>query len=293
MQRESDKLCREYELSVVENPKRGQTKHYTEWQAEKDGRPTLRGFLKAEIDEAISQSMTESQFVANLQRRGFEVKLGKYVSVRPPGKERFSRLHTKLGDGYTRQGIIEQMRGRRPTFPDLEPKRTVKKVPFKGNLKAAKKITGFRALYFHYLYLLGKIPKKRPRPPSKVHYLFREDLIKIDKISNEIKLLCRHRIDTSEQLFSYKAGLSERMDTLSAERADLRKQLRRAKDEPGKEELKAKISILTKGIGEARKEVGLCDDIAERTALIKEKTQKVRAEQNQNRKEKTRYEPFR
>jgi hypothetical protein len=57
MQEVSDRLCREYELSVIENPKRGRTKNYGEIQAEREGRPTWRGMLKAEIDEAISQSM--------------------------------------------------------------------------------------------------------------------------------------------------------------------------------------------------------------------------------------------
>ena len=33
MQRESDRLCREYGLSVIENPQRGKSKHYGEWRA--------------------------------------------------------------------------------------------------------------------------------------------------------------------------------------------------------------------------------------------------------------------
>ena len=36
MQKESDRLCREYGLSVIENPQRGKSKHYGEWKAEQD-----------------------------------------------------------------------------------------------------------------------------------------------------------------------------------------------------------------------------------------------------------------
>ena len=43
MQKESDRLCREYGLSVIENPQRGKSKHYGEWKAEQDSRPTWRG----------------------------------------------------------------------------------------------------------------------------------------------------------------------------------------------------------------------------------------------------------
>lgn len=46
MQKESDRLCREYGLSVIENPKRGKSKHYGEWRAEQEGRPTWRGLIK-------------------------------------------------------------------------------------------------------------------------------------------------------------------------------------------------------------------------------------------------------
>ena len=304
MVRESDKLCHEYELSVIENPQTGKTKHYGEIQAERDGRPTWRGLLKAEIDEAISQSMTESQFVANLKKRGYEVKLGKDISVRPPGKERFTRLRRKLGEEYSRPNITKRMRTQgRPKIPEPEKKPAVKAVRFKGNLKTAKKMTGFRALYVHYLYLLGKLPKNKPRPPAKVHFLYREDLLKIDRISKEITLLCRYHIDTAQQLSSFKAGLTGELKALADQRQALRNSIRRPKDEATVTGVKAQISLLSARMGEIRKEVVLCDDIAARSQQIKEKTAKVRSAildgtdkeqtQNQQREEKTRYEPFR
>ena len=55
MQNESDKLCREYGLSVIEEP-RGTSKHYGEWRAEQEQRPTWRGIIRAEVDEVIRQS---------------------------------------------------------------------------------------------------------------------------------------------------------------------------------------------------------------------------------------------
>jgi hypothetical protein len=114
MQRASDALCREYELSVIDKPGRGKVKHYAEWQAEKQGKPTWRGTLKAEVDEAISQSMTESQFIANLQKRGYRVKVrGTDISVCPPGKNDVAQCYVRLGrnfgDDYYREGIMRQM----------------------------------------------------------------------------------------------------------------------------------------------------------------------------------------
>lgn len=43
---------------------------------------------------------------------------------------------------------------------------------------------------------------------------------------------------------------------------------------------KAKIALMTKGLGEARKEVVLCDDISERSVRMKEKMRAVREERS-------------
>ena len=101
MQKASDNLCREYGLSVIENPQRGKSRQYGEWRAEQEGRPTWRGLIRAEMDEVIRQSMTERQFFDNLRKRGYEVKVGKDISVRPPGKERFVRLERNFGEDYS------------------------------------------------------------------------------------------------------------------------------------------------------------------------------------------------
>lgn len=99
MQQESDALCREYGLSVIEEPESGRAKHYGEWKAEQDGRQTWRGMVKSDVDAAIRQSMTERQFWDNLRKLGYEIKIGKDISVRPPGKERFVRLRRNFGEG--------------------------------------------------------------------------------------------------------------------------------------------------------------------------------------------------
>jgi len=183
----------------------------------------------------------------------------------------------------------------RPKFPEPEPKRKITTAKFKGNMKPVKKLTGFRALYFHYLYLLGKLPKKRPRPPSKVHFLYREDLLKIDRISKEVTLLCRHRIDTGEQLSSFKAGLTDEIKALADQRQELRNSIRRPKDEKSVDITKRQLALLSSRMKEIRKEVALCDDIFARSQQIKDKMSKVRQEQNQNLngKEKNQHDRFR
>ena len=168
MQTVSDELCREYRLSVIENPQYGKAKQYGEWRAEQEQRPTWRGLIRADIDEAIRQSMTERQFFDNLRKKGYEVKIGKDISVRPPGKERFVRLIRNFGEDYSLDSIRRRILSQsRPERKKPEQKPEILRVRLIGNLKAARKLTGFRALYVHYCYLLGIFPKNRPQQSRK------------------------------------------------------------------------------------------------------------------------------
>lgn len=298
MQTVSDELCREYGLSVIEQPQQGRGKQYGEWRAEQEQRPTWRGLIRADIDEAIRQAMTERQFFDALRKKGYAVKVGKDISVRPPGKERFVRLMRNFGEDYSldsiRRRILSQ---RRPERRTTEQKPEILRVRLIGNLKTARKLTGFRTLYVHYCYLLGIFPKNRPQQSRKrLHFLLREDLLKLDAITAETRLLIGHRIDTAEQLFCYRDKVSEKITALTEKRKQLYKAQRTAavKADPEKSaEIKDRISALSKELATLRKEVSLCDDIAERSGVIKEKIKAVREDEHIKGKEKTDHVQFR
>ena len=297
MQKASDALCREYGLSVIENPQRGKSRQYGEWRAEQEGRPTWRGLIRAEIDEVIRQSMTERQFFDNLRKRGYEVKVGKDISVRPPGKERFVRLERNFGEDYSYDGIrkriLAQFSRERP-LPEQEYR--VRRVKLRGDFKNARKITGFRALYFHYCYLLGIFPRSKPKSNKRLHFLLREDLAKLDAISEETKLLVRNHIDTAEQLFSYKEGLETKIESLTADRKALYRKQRTVtvkSDDDALARVKEQITAISKELSALRKEVRLCEDIVIRSGVIKEKIRAVREDEQSQGKENKRDEQFR
>lgn len=175
MREVSDALCWEYGLSVIDQPELGKSKQYGEWRAEQEGRPTWRGLIRKEIDKIIRQSMTERQFFENLRKRGYEVKMGADISVRPPSKPRFVRLKRNFGEDYTLENIRHRILAQqRPEHPLPEPERKARHVTLRGDIRRARKITGFRALYFHYCYLLGIFPKNKPKSNKRLHFLLRE-----------------------------------------------------------------------------------------------------------------------
>ena len=298
MQAVSDELCREYGLSVIEHPRQGRGKQYGEWRAEQEQRPTWRGLIRTDIDEAIRQAMTERQFFDALRKKGYAGKVGKDISIRPPGKKRFVRLMRNFGEDYSldniRRRILSQSRLERKK-PEQKPE--ILRVRLIGSLKTARKLTGFRALYVHYCYLLGIFPKNKPKQNRRrLHFLLREDLRKLDDITAETRLLVRNRIDTAEQLFSYRDEAQDKIAALTAERKQLYKLQRTAavKADPEKSaEIKDRISALSKELATLRKEVSLCDDIAERSGVIKEKIKAVREDKQNDRKERTDHVQFR
>ena len=70
--------------------------------------------------------------------------MGKDISVRPPGRERFVRLARNFGEEYTLDGIRNRILSQsRRVLPEPEPKRKVYCARVKGDFKTARKITGF------------------------------------------------------------------------------------------------------------------------------------------------------
>ena len=69
-----------------------------------------------------------------------------------------------------------------------------------------------------YCYLLGIFPKNRPQQSRKrMHFLLREDLLKLDAITAETRLLIGHRIDTAEQFFCYRDEVNGKIEALTSD----------------------------------------------------------------------------
>ena len=282
----SDRLCREYGLSVIEKPAPGKTKHYSEWRAEKDGKPTWRSAIKADVDEAIKGSMTDTQFFAALRQKGYEIKSGKDISVRPPGKERFFRLARNFGEGYAlesiRLRILAQQRSQRPA-PSSAPKRSRchRILP----VRKRRRVGGLMGLYLHYQYLLGNLPK-RGRGPRHGSFALKADIAKLDRISAETKMLFRYGIETECQLAAFRDGRQAGISRLAGERDALRKDLRKEPGEGKKEAIRQKIADATAALKGLRREAKLADDIAARSGAIRENISNKTIGENQREKQK-------
>ena len=135
IRRTSDRLCKEHGLSVI-IPGQDKGKSYIEHQAAQNG-TSYKEKLKAAIDRLLPACSNLEELLRRLQREGYEIKRGKYISARALDQERFTRLKT-LGVGYTEEALAARIAGR--SRPSRQPKRQDGKISLlidiQNNIKA-------------------------------------------------------------------------------------------------------------------------------------------------------------
>ncbi len=115
--------------------------------------------------------------------------------------------------------------------------------------------------------------------------------MKLDQITDEVRLLGRNQIDNAEQLFLYKESVIKEIDKLTDDRTQLRKVSRTKLTDEKLCEVKEEISSITDKLKTLRKEVKLCDGIAERSKVIEKNLKQIENEEKDiERKEIRKYE---
>lgn len=274
----SDELCRKYKLSVIDT----ETSHhvakpYAEWLAEKNGQPTWRTAIRQDVDDAIQQSLTWRQFLSVLERKGYEVRMGrKYPVLRPPGKERFVRFKT-LGKRYTPEAIQTRILYPQNYRPYVEKAPSVQHGRLHSGKKPHRKLTRLRALYYRYLYELGALPRK-PRRPS---YAVRQDAYKLDQRIRQMEFLSKHNIDTLAQLETHRQALQTEIGQLLTKRKQL----------PKTDDVLSQCESVNTALKQLRQEERLCRKIAENSIEVQQhltEARRDRAEQQKQEQERAR-----
>ena len=281
----SNEISRENDLSVIEPRNKG--KHYAEWSAEQNGKPTVRGLIRQDIDAALIESFTLQSFYEALQKRGYTIKRGanvKHTAVKPPGSERFFRLDS-LGNGYTEADIRDRLNRNRTEqlmlesvpFPVLLPKRKYKVKRRSPARQEKRKLSSLRRLYLHYLYLLSP-PRPRRRP---VPFPVRAEIRRLDQYKRQFALLHKYRINNESQLSMLADALQADIDSLVLSRRELYRHKR------GGEDVSAEIKEISLALRPIRRELKCCQQIAERIPQIQEHIRLDRQAAEQARSEKT------
>ena len=273
----SNAVSREYGFSVIDS--NGQGKHYSEWNAERNGKTTVRDLIRRDIDAALDGSLTYDMLLETLRRQGYTVKRSpkvKHTAIRPPGGQRFVRLDS-LGEGYTELDLMQRLNEQRyesapePPVFSAQKRYTIRKRPRRYS---PVKHGSFRALYLYYLYLLS--PRKKR--PQKVPFETRAEIRRVKQYRQQFFLLQKYHIDTKPELEMLSDALSNEMQFL----VDQRKELYALRREQPSEQLDADIDSLTAQLRPLRRELRLCGKIAEYAPRMLRKIQESASTPTEN-----------
>ncbi|NBK79585.1 relaxase [bacterium D16-76] len=280
----ADRICDKYKLHVIREPKRNlPSAHLT--VMDKAGMPTRYNVVRSALDEAIVQSSNRKQLEYTLKEMGYSFDFNdrhKYWTILPKGSKKPIRMY-RLGDEYANDRIMERLKENQGkvllrTFQRETPK--PRQYALVTREQRIRKVGGIKGHYLYYCYKLGYLPKYKKQSPTRVHYLLRDDLMKLDELTAQTKLLCRHHIGTAEQLLSYRTSIEEEVKALTADRTHLRNEIRRVDvTDERLSAAKGEISEISEKLKRLRRELKLCDGIAERSGVIQERLERVVAEE--------------
>lgn len=256
VQRLSDRICLEHQLSVIENKPYRERQKRIPYPPKESNRERLCGVIDTIL---MNEKPADFEaFLSTLERQGYEIKRGKCTSVKGPRQKRFIRFKT-LGEGYSEEKIQAVLAGKAKHQPyqkqppkeqpfhllvDIQAKMAegkgegYKKWAAKHNLKEMSK-----TLLFLQEQKIGSAEELRERAAAAAErYHAMGDSIKAAEARlTEIAVLKNHIINyakTHEVYTAYrKAGYSKAFLEAHGEEITLHKAAKAAFDEAGLQKL--------------------------------------------------------
>ncbi len=173
--------------------------------------------IRDDLEEGLSQDQSIEELIRFLQEEGYEVRNGKYLSVRPPGRERAVRTG-RLGEGYSKEDLIRRIRDGQVKQKDEISTMTYgnreeitvlfqDKMRWKRNWKMTPIQRQFYRRWYHTYFL------RKPGWSNKARY--REDIVEINRIADALSYLVRNDIADAAGLQSRERDLKKASERLS------------------------------------------------------------------------------
>lgn len=285
----SDDLCREYGLSVIENPKERSHKSYDLYMAEKNGEWTKDSIIRRDIDECILKTTNPKAFYREMQKLGYSFIFNrKYPTVSHPKFERPRRLKT-LGEEYTPERIEERILSKWRKYEIDVPEQDDLTREFFAPLVQPT----YKEIYVSFVTVVQYV-KKNPNTNREIDKYLIDEMRKLDKLIEQQNLLCDNDIETPEQLDEYRASCESELKECEEARSRLYKMVKaaaRKNDTKEVAELRDAVSTITERMKILRKELRICDRIQEDEPKIENKINDIM--NDKERKEMSTDERFR
>ena len=209
-----NEICAKYGLNTLDILKKKESDIMSlsskdkEWDEYKNGPFVWNEQIKKDVDACIITATDFDMFIQLLEEKDYQVKRGKYISVKPRGMQRFRRLKT-LGDEYSEEKIRQRIFKETITQHRMPGIIRAPKIKYsKGKIKK-RKLTGLQKQYFALLYKLGKIKKRS----YSNNYKYRQDIKKLDTLKRQYLFLSRYDIETEDEIIKIQEEIKAKIKT--------------------------------------------------------------------------------
>ncbi len=223
----TNRLCEEYGLSTIDigSDKDEAQDYYKEYNEYREGKFVWGKMIARDLDACILQASDFDDFIELLQAKGYEIKQGKHLAVKPPGMSKFRRCKT-LGDDYTEESIRRRIEEEDLSFyqSHKEFKPEIVKCYVRRYKRA--KLSGLQKRYYAKLYRIGML-KKRPYSQA---WKYKNDIRKMEKLQQQYLFLVRHNVHSMEELAATVVNLTDKKKESSSEKSRVYRARQRCKE---------------------------------------------------------------
>ena len=253
----SDSICAEYGLSVLD-----EDISYKNTYKYKILNNDYYKIMKEDLDNVISYSVTLKQVIERLKKLDYQVYYRNGIlTVYKDGYDKV-RIEKAFGNNYSIDSINKRLySSRQIIFKPL-----TQRIIFEEYSKTNKHHKGIYGLYLYYCYLLKVFPEKHPK--QYLPYSIRQDIKKMNQISEETRFMVKNNIETIDDLKAFSKNIYQEYSSLMSKRENLWKRYHRAKTEEDKSKILAEINSIQPSIKELRKLKIYCNNIEQRSKII-------------------------
>ena len=266
MRKTSDRLCKEYGLSVLK-----QEEKYNKYATSN----LYKELMRDSIDYAIASSKDYDEFIQILKDLDYIITdRNNALSIRREPYKRNTRIERQFGKNYSKENIYKRILETQASFPySPDPylliNRTYKSY---NNIKEKHYPQKGTILYliFHYKKLFGiKTENDLKSNITRITPELIREIKKMDEYSNQAKLLVTNNINTEEELLNFEKSIYEKINPLKSERENLWKKHKKAKTDNEKKDIENQIIDISKKISPLVEQIKCCNNITNRLNRIK------------------------
>lgn len=190
------------------------------------------------------------------------------------------RIERAFGEEYSIENIKNKIYSRYPSREEvIKPKTYDKRLFYKGSIKKLRKPKGIIALYYYYCYLLKVYPKKNLN--YKLSPEMRQAVKKMDKYSEQIRFICKYKLETINDIDSLKEQKKEELQKVLNTRNRLYYKRQKLDNESEKDVVTKEIISVTSAIEKVRNEIRLCDEVSDNARKMKEQIKEIKEKEQE------------